>query len=42
MPCNDAGKHFVNYALGLKVEFVEFIGRCSIKSGSGTICKQLH
>jgi hypothetical protein len=34
-----AKKYFSNCPLGFRAEFVEFIGICSIKIGSDTICK---
>jgi hypothetical protein len=37
---------FINYdicgAMIVGLEFVEIIGRCDSKIGSGTICKQSH
>jgi len=39
MTCDVAKKHIQNFPMGFKVEFVEFIGRFDIKSGSDELCK---
>lgn len=39
MTYNVAKKHLQNYPLGFRVEFVEFIDRFGVKTGSDTLCK---
>jgi hypothetical protein len=42
MACGAAEKYLANYAFGFRVEFVEIIGVCGTKIGSGAVCKQSH